>query len=119
MGARNKKDTETIFSKIIRKEIPAEIIYEDEMCLAFEDKAPQAPVHALVIPKVFLENLGDAETYQEQLLGHLLIVANKVASLKKLKDFRIVINNGKKAGQTVFHLHLHIIGGRKLTWPPG
>ena len=117
---KSEKDkSETIFSKIIKKEIPAEILYEDEMCLAFEDVAPQAPVHALVIPKVFIENLADAQTYHEQLLGHLMIVANKVAELKKLKGYRVVINNGKRAGQTVFHLHLHVIGGRALSWPPG
>ncbi|WAR09200.1 HINT2-like protein [Mya arenaria] len=100
----------TIFSKIIDKTIPADILYEDDQCLAFSDVSPEAPVHFLVIPKKPLTGL----------LGHLLLVAKKVADQKKLeKGYRIVINNGPDGAQSVYHLHLHIMGGRQMTWPPG
>jgi histidine triad (HIT) family protein len=110
---------ETVFSKIIKREIPAAIIYEDDLALAFRDVNPQAPVHFLVIPKKPLINLADAQDEDQALLGHLLLVANKVAALEGLKGFRLVTNNGAEAGQTVFHLHIHVLGGRSLNWPPG
>ncbi|MEI6429798.1 MAG: histidine triad nucleotide-binding protein [Pseudanabaena sp. ELA607] len=111
--------TDTIFSKIIRREIPAQIVYEDEQALAFRDVSPQAPVHILVIPKQPISKLSEAETGDQLLLGHLLLVASKVAAQENLSGFRLVINNGAEVGQTVFHLHLHILGGRDFTWPPG
>lgn len=113
---------ETIFDKIIRKEIPARIAYEDDQCLAFHDVNPQAPVHILVIPKRRdgLTQLAHAEERHEPILGHLLYAAKLVAKQEKLDDgFRIVINDGKDGCQSVFHLHLHLLGGRRLGWPPG
>lgn len=111
---------DTIFSQIINKTIPAEIIYEDDLCLAFNDVNPQAPVHVLLIPKKPISQLSKADDADADILGYLLKTAPKVADLLGVKDaFRLVINNGSDAGQTVFHLHLHIIAGRKLTWPPG
>lgn len=111
---------DTIFDKIIRREIPADIVYEDDRCLAFKDVNPTAPTHILVIPKKSIAKLADAEESDAELLGHLLFVAGKVAEGEGVGDnFRLVINNGEEAGQTVFHLHLHIIGGRPLSWPPG
>jgi histidine triad (HIT) family protein len=111
---------ETIFSKIIRREIPADIIYEDNLVLAFKDIHPQAPVHILVIPKKPIPTLADAESQDHALLGHLLLTAKRVAEEAGLKNgYRVVINTGDDGGQTVHHLHLHILGGRQLDWPPG
>ncbi len=110
---------ETIFSKIIKREIPATIIYEDDLALAFRDVNPQAPVHFLVIPKKPVVNLSDAKEEDQSLLGHLLLIANKVALQEGLTNFRLVTNNGAEAGQSVFHLHIHVLGGRSLDWPPG
>ena len=112
--------SETIFSKIIRKEIPADIVYEDDLALAFRDIAPQAPVHILVIPKKALPQLADAEPDDHALMGHLLLTVKRVAQQEGLeKGYRVVINNGSDGGQTVDHLHLHILGGRQMEWPPG
>ncbi|PZU95117.1 MAG: histidine triad nucleotide-binding protein [Pseudanabaena sp.] len=111
--------SETIFSKIIRKEIPAAILYEDELALAFRDVNPQAPVHFLVIPKKAIAKLSEATEDDQSLLGHLLLVANRVAAQEGLTGFRLVTNCGAEAGQTVFHLHIHVLGGRSLDWPPG
>ena len=103
--------TDTIFSKIIRREIPAEIVYEDELCLAFKDINPQAPVHLLVIPKEPIVKLADAESKDHALLGHLLLTVKRVAAQAGLeKGYRVVINSGEDGGQTVDHLHLHILG---------
>ena len=111
--------SETIFTKIIAREIPADIVYEDEQCLAFRDVAPQAPQHFLVIPKKQFVDLAHA-TEDSPLLGHLMCVAVQVAREAGCGEhFRVVINNGVKAGQTVFHLHLHVLGGRAMHWPPG
>ncbi len=110
----------TLFSKIISREIPADIVYEDERCLAFRDINPQAPVHVLLIPKQEIPQLVDAGAGDQALLGHLLLAAGKVARQLGVGDaFRLVVNNGADAGQTVFHLHLHILAGRPLHWPPG
>ena len=112
--------TETIFSKIIKHEIPANIVYEDDLALAFHDVNPQAPVHILVIPKKTIPMLSQAAAADQLLLGHLLLVAAKIAKDLGLENgFRLVMNNGSEAGQTVFHLHLHILAGRSLQWPPG
>ncbi|MEH2241814.1 histidine triad nucleotide-binding protein [Nostoc sp.] len=114
------KTTETIFSKIIRREIPADIVYEDNLALAFKDIHPQAPIHIIVIPKKPIPTLADAESQDHALLGHLLLTAKRVAKEAGLeKGYRVVINTGDDGGQTVHHLHVHILGGRQLNWPPG
>lgn len=110
----------TIFSKIIRREIPADIVYEDEHCLAFRDINPQAPTHILVIPKKEIVKLSDASDGEQALMGHLMLAVGKIARQEGVEDaFRLVVNNGEGAGQSVFHLHLHIIAGRRMHWPPG
>jgi histidine triad (HIT) family protein len=110
----------TIFGKIIAREIPATIVYEDERCLAFRDINPQAPTHVLLIPKKEIPRLVDATEQDEALLGHLMLAAGEVARQLGAGDaFRLVINNGEDVGQSVFHLHMHILGGRKMAWPPG
>eukprot|EP00242_Pyramimonas_sp_CCMP2087_P010365 CAMPEP_0198214000 /NCGR_PEP_ID=MMETSP1445-20131203/36183_1 /TAXON_ID=36898 /ORGANISM="Pyramimonas sp., Strain CCMP2087" /LENGTH=134 /DNA_ID=CAMNT_0043888927 /DNA_START=240 /DNA_END=644 /DNA_ORIENTATION=+ len=112
----------TIFDKIIKKEIPSDVVYEDEMCLAFRDVNPQAPVHILVIPKVRagLTKLSKATTQHKALLGHLLYTAQEIAKNEKLDaGFRLVINDGPEGCQSVYHLHIHLLGGRQLKWPPG
>ncbi len=109
----------TIFDRILNGEIKCDEIYSDDRCLAFRDIEPQAPVHILVIPKKRIKSLREANKEDASLLGHLLLIGAKVAKQEGLKDWRSVINSGSEAGQTVFHLHLHIIGGRPLSWPPG
>ena len=111
---------DTIFGKIIRREIPADIVYEDDLALAFKDVNPQAPVHILVIPKQPISKLADAEPQDHALMGHLLLTAKRVAEQEGLTNgYRVTINNGPDGGQTVYHLHLHILGGRQMKWPPG
>ncbi|XP_015224247.1 adenosine 5'-monophosphoramidase HINT1 isoform X1 [Lepisosteus oculatus] len=111
---------DTIFGKIIRKEIPAKILYEDEQCIAFHDVAPQAPTHFLVVPKKPIPQLSKAEDSDAALLGHLMIVARKCAAEVGLqKGYRLVVNEGPDGGQTVYHIHIHVIGGRQMGWPPG
>ncbi|KPQ37121.1 MAG: histidine triad (HIT) family protein [Phormidesmis priestleyi Ana] len=111
---------DTLFSKIIRREIPADIVYEDELCLAFRDIAPQAPTHILVIPKKPIPALSEAQEADKALLGHLLLAVGEIAQQQKLDTgYRVVINTGEDGGQTVFHLHMHLLGGRSLSWPPG
>ena len=111
--------TETIFSKIINKEIPADIVYEDEKCIAFNDISPQAPIHILVIPRKEIPKLSESQEADRDLLGHLMLSATQIAKKLNLDDYRLVINNGADAGQTVFHLHIHILAGRPFGWPPG
>jgi histidine triad (HIT) family protein len=112
--------SDTIFGKIIRREIPADIVYEDDLALAFRDVSPQAPVHILVIPKKPISMLDEADDTDQSLLGHLLLTVKKVAAQENLaQGYRVVINNGDHGGQTVFHLHLHLLGDRPLHWPPG
>ncbi len=111
--------SDTLFTKIINREIPADIVYEDDLCLAFRDINPQAPTHVLLIPKKPIPKLSEATPDDHALLGHLLIKVGAVAEQLGLSGFRVVINNGEEAGQTVFHLHLHILGGRSMAWPPG
>ena len=110
---------DTIFGRIERGEVPAEIVYEDDRALAFRDANPVAPTHLLVIPRKPLETLSAAKESDQSLLGHLLLVASRVAADADLENYRVVINNGAGSGQTVFHLHLHVIAGRPLNWPPG
>lgn len=109
----------TIFAKIAAGEIPATILYEDDHALVFEDAAPQAPTHWLVIPRKPIAKVAEAEDDDTTLLGHLLRVAAKVTAEHGIEDYRLVVNNGAGAGQTVFHLHVHILAGRPFTWPPG
>ena len=109
----------TLFTRIITGELPGEIVYEDERCIALRDINPVAPTHILVIPREELPRLDEASKAHEALLGHLLLTAAQVAKQEGLNGFRTVINNGAEAGQTVFHLHVHVIGGRALQWPPG
>lgn len=110
----------TLFSRIIAREIAADIVYEDDLCLAFRDINPQAPTHVLVIPKKEIPRLADAQAEDQALLGHLLLAAGKIARQLGVEDaFRLAVNNGAQAGQSVFHLHLHLLAGRPFHWPPG
>ncbi len=111
--------SDTIFGKIISGEIPCDEVYSDEKCLAFKDIEPQAPFHILIIPKKAISSLNEVAGEDAELLGHLLVVAKKIANEHSLDSWRTVINTGQDSGQTVFHLHVHLIGGRALTWPPG
>jgi histidine triad (HIT) family protein len=104
----------TIFQRILEGEIPCDAVYEDELCLAFRDINPIAPCHILVIPRQFLSRLSDAKPEHDSLLGHLMRVASKVAKMDGYEDFQVLTNNGESAGQTVFHLHLHVIAGKPL-----
>ena len=109
----------TIFGKIAAGEMTADTVYEDDQCVAFRDVNPQAPTHILVIPRKEIPMLQDMSSEDEGLVGHLFMVAKQVAEQEGLKDYRLVINNGSGAGQSVFHLHVHILGGRAFAWPPG
>ena len=109
----------TIFEKIIKGEIPCEKLYEDDLCIAFNDIASQAPIHFLVIPKKPVKSLLECEASDRNLLGHLLLVGKKIAIEKKLTNWRTVINTGEESGQTIFHLHIPFLSGRKMLWPPG
>ena len=111
---------DTLFAKIIDRQIPADIVYEDDLCLAFNDVNPQAPVHILLVPKKPLDMLSSASGEDQALLGHMLLAVGKITRELKIDGaFRLVINNGKDSGQTVFHLHMHIMAGRPFRWPPG
>ncbi len=111
---------DTIFTKIINKQIPADVFYEDDLCMAVKDINPQAPVHLLLIPKKPIDMLSNAQSDDQSLLGHMLLVVGKITrELKVDGAFRLVINNGKEGGQAVFHLHMHILAGRRFRWPPG
>ncbi len=110
----------TIFEKIIAREIPAKIVYEDDDVLAFHDVNPQAPVHVLIVPKKVIPRLSEASASDEALLGKLLLTAKRVAAdLGLTNGYRVVINNGPDAGESVPHLHVHVLGGRTMAWPPG
>ena len=110
----------TLFQKIADKEIPAKLIHEDALCVAFHDIAPQAPTHVLVVPRKPIPRVAEASAEDQATLGHLLLVAGRLPSqLGLTKGFRIVINNGPDGGETVPHLHVHLLGGRALDWPPG
>jgi len=112
--------SDTVFTKIINREISADIVYEDDRALAFRDINPQAPTHILVIPKKPIPSLATAEDADQDLVGYLLLIVKKVAAQEGLDNgYRVVINNGAEGGQTVDHLHLHILGGRSMQWPPG
>jgi histidine triad (HIT) family protein len=111
----------SLFTKIINREIPADIVFEDELCLAFRDISPQAPTHILMIPKKPIPSIAQAETEDQALLGHLMLKVAEVATQEGLTQdgYRLVINTNEYGGQTVYHLHIHLLGGRQLTWPPG
>jgi len=111
----------TIFKKIIDKEIPADIVYEDDLCLAFKDIDPIAPTHILIIPKKEIPSMAEASQDDEGLLGHLLITASRIAKDQGISDsgYRLVANTNSEGGQEVSHLHIHLLGGRQMTWPPG
>ncbi len=111
----------TLFEKIIAREIPADIVYEDDHCVAFRDIQPQAPVHVLVVPRKPVVNVAQSDDEDALLLGRVLLAARNVAKQLGLADsgYRLVLNNGEDAGQAVFHLHCHLLGGRRLAWPPG
>ncbi|HOE13404.1 MAG TPA: histidine triad nucleotide-binding protein [Candidatus Saccharicenans sp.] len=113
--------TDCLFCRIVNKEIPSRLVYEDEKVLAFEDIKPQAPAHILIIPKKHLASLKEADENDQNLLGYLLLTARKIAQDKGLAEsgFRLVINSGPDSGQEVYHLHVHLLGGRRFGWPPG
>lgn len=110
---------ECLFCKIAKKEIPSKSVYEDRQCFAFRDINPQAPAHILILPLKHFENIAAMSAEDKTLVGHLHWVAREIAEKEGLKDFRLVINNGPGAGQSVWHLHLHLLGGRPFSWPPG
>ena len=112
--------SDSIFTKIKNKEIPGNIIYEDDKCFALEDINPQAPVHILIIPHKEIAKISDSTPEDKELLGHLLLVSKTIAQKYELENnYRLIINNGTGAGQSVFHIHVHLMGGRSLDWPPG
>ncbi|MDX1950899.1 MAG: histidine triad nucleotide-binding protein [Verrucomicrobiota bacterium] len=113
--------SKTLFERLIAREIPAQIVYEDELVFAFHDIKPVAPVHILIIPKQVIPRIGEAALSDRELLGHLFLKAAEIARKAGLAEsgYRLVINNGRDAGETVPHLHCHILGGRSLAWPPG
>ena len=113
--------SDTIFSKIINREIPAEILYEDEDVLAFRDVSPQAPVHFLVIPKIEIPTINDIQPNQAELIGKMVLAAKQVANEQGVAEdgYRLVMNCNENGGQTVFHIHMHVLGGRAMSWPPG
>src|SRR3954454_7835236 len=113
--------SKTLFEKIAAGEIPADIVYQDEWVIAFRDIKPAAPVHVLIVPRKVIPRIGDAEPADHQVLGHLLLKAAEVAAKLGLRQsgYRLVINHGPNAGESVPHLHCHILGGRQLSWPPG
>lgn len=110
-----------IFDRIIRRELPADIVYEDELCLAFRDVSPQAPVHVLLIPKEVIKSMASVTAEHSDLLGHLMVKASQIARDLglSLNGYRLVINTNSDGGQSVPHLHIHILGGRQMSWPPG
>lgn len=111
--------TDTIFTKIINKKIPANIIFEDELCIIIEDISPQAPLHYLAIPKKEIIGVSDLDDNDNDIMGHLMLTIKKQMQNINVSNYRLVINNGSEAGQTVFHLHIHILANRTLGWPPG
>jgi len=111
--------TNTIFTKIINKEIPANIIFEDELCIIIEDISPQAPLHYLAIPKKEIIGVSGLDDKDNEIMGHLMLTIKKQMQNINVSNYRLVINNGSEAGQTIFHLHIHILANRTLGWPPG
>jgi len=116
-----KPQGDTIFGKIVRGEIPTNFIYEDDKCVAFHDLNPTAPTHVLILPKKPISQLSKSDDSDEQLLGHLLVVARKLADQLNVSKtgYRLVINDGPHGSQSVYHMHIHLLGGRQMAWPPG
>ncbi len=110
----------SVFTQIIRGELPAEIVYEDELCIAFKDINPQAPVHVLLVPKKEIVSIATVEPEDREVLGHLMVKAREVAQMMGVAEsgFRLVVNTNRDAGQSVYHLHIHLLGGRRMGWPP-
>ena len=119
--AATRGDALTIFQKIINREIPAQIVHEDDLCLAFNDISPQAPTHILIIPKEPIESMAKAQEQHKEVLGHLMVKASQIAKEQGLAEdgYRLVVNTNENGGQTVYHLHIPILGGRAMQWPPG
>ncbi len=113
--------SDCIFCKIVARTIPATLVYQDDVVVAFDDINPQAPIHTLVIPRKHVTSIAELEDLDVGLIGGLILAGNNIAKLKRIADsgYRFVINTGSNGGQTVFHLHLHVLGGRHMTWPPG
>jgi histidine triad (HIT) family protein len=111
--------SKTLFQQIADGEIPADVVYEDDRAVAFRDINPQAPTHILIVPREPIPRADAIEAADEALVGHLFVVAKNVAAEEGLSDYRLVMNNGEGAGQSVFHIHLHLLGGRSMQWPPG
>ena len=113
--------SECLFCKIVARAIPATLVYEDDLVVAFDDINPQAPTHTLVIPRKHVTSIAELEDSDAGLLGRLMLAGNQIAKLKGIADtgYRFVVNTGRHGGQTVFHLHLHVLGGRHMAWPPG
>ena len=111
--------SDCIFCQIVQGEAQAQVVYQDEDVTAFEDNNPQAPVHVLVVPNGHISGVAQAGEEDEALLGRLFTAARRVAQEKGIQDYRLVVNQGRQAGQSVFHLHMHVLGGRRMTWPPG
>jgi histidine triad (HIT) family protein len=116
-----EKTMSSIFTKIIKREIPAAIVYEDDECIAFRDIDPKAPVHILIVPRKEIPSLAEVTAEDKALLGHLLLKASEIAKAEGISDsgYRVVVNTNKEGGQEVYHIHMHILGGRQMTWPPG
>lgn len=116
-----EQQNDTIFGKILRGEIPSERVWEDEHCIAFRDVNPAAPTHVLVIPRKYIKTLNDVQEEDKTLVGHLVYVAGQVAKAEGIAEdgYRLVVNCNEGGGQTVYHLHMHVVGGRALHWPPG
>ena len=114
-------ERDCIFCKIVKGEIPGDIVYQDDKVLAFNDIDPKAPVHVLIVPRDHIPGIADIEDEQKALMGHILSVASRIASEKGIGEsgFRVVVNSGRDAGQAVLHIHFHVLGGRALSWPPG
>ena len=111
---------DSLFTKIKNGEIPGNIVFEDDLCFAIEDINPQAPVHVLIIPHKQIEKVSDSSEEDKKILGHLLFASKEIADKYELNNnYRLIVNNGAKAGQSVFHIHVHLLGGRELNWPPG
>lgn len=108
-----------LFCKILKKEIPSKMVFEDDLTFAFRDINPQAPTHILVVPKKHIAKIADMDPSDKELIGHINWVACEIAKKEELQDFRLVVNNGPTSGQSVWHIHLHLLGGRPFSWPPG
>ncbi len=111
----------TLFTKIQKREIPAQIVYEDDLCFAFRDINPQAPTHILIVPRIEIPTMNDAKLEHQAVLGHMMLIAPEIAKKEGIAErgYRLVINTNAHAGQTVPHIHIHLLGGRALSWPPG